>query len=64
VAHHAVNTNQGRATAGIDGKTMRNCNGTLDGNFARLRETLKAQTCAPRPVRRVDIPKANKKKRP
>ena len=64
VAHHSVNTNQGRETAGIDGKTMSHFNGDLDGNLARLREALKAKTFEPRPVRRVYIPKANGKKRP
>ena len=64
VAHRAVNTNQGRETAGMDGKTMSNFNGDLDGNLARLREALKAKTFEPLPVRRVYIPKANGKKRP
>src|SRR5256712_11466510 len=64
VAHHAVNTNQGRETAGIDGKTMSHFNGDLEGNLARLREALKAKTFEPQPVRRVYIPKANGKKRP
>ena len=64
VAHHAVNTNQGRETAGIDGKTMSHVNGDLDGNLTRLREALKAKTFEPQPVRRVYIPKANGKKRP
>ena len=64
VAHHAVNTNQGRETAGIDGKTMSNFNEDLDGNLARLREALKAKTFEPLPVRRVYIPKANGTQRP
>src|SRR5882762_4767286 len=64
VAHHSVNTNQGRATAGIDGATMSNFHGDLEGNLTRLREALKAQTFEPVPVRRVYIPKANGKKRP
>jgi RNA-directed DNA polymerase len=64
VAHHAVNTNQGRETAGIDGKTMSNFNEDLDGNLARLREALTAKTFEPLPVRRVYIPKANGKQRP
>lgn len=64
VAHHAVNSNMGRETAGIDGKTMSNFNGDVEGNLERLRETLKAQTFEPMPVRRVYIPKPNGKKRP
>jgi RNA-directed DNA polymerase len=64
VAHHYVNSNQGRATAGIDGKTMSNFNGDLDGNIKRLREALKAKTFEPEPVRRAYIPKPNGKKRP
>ena len=64
VAHHSVNTNQGRETAGIDGRTMSNFNADVDGNIQRLSEALKAQTFAPLPVRRVYIPKANGTKRP
>ena len=64
VAHHTVNTNQGRETAGIDGATMSNFNGDLEGNLQRLKEELKAKTFEPMPVRRVYIPKANGKKRP
>ena len=64
VAHHSVNSNQGRETAGIDGETMSNFNGDLDGNIKRLSEALKAKTFEPQPVRRVYIPKANGKPRP
>src|SRR6266851_2017082 len=64
VAHHKVNTNQGRETAGIDSESMSNFNGDLEGNLERLREKLKAKTFEPLPVRRVYIPKANGKKRP
>jgi retron-type reverse transcriptase len=64
VAHHAVNTNQGRETAGIDGVTMRTFNGDVEGNLRRLRDGLKAKTFEPLPVRRVYIPKINGKKRP
>src|SRR2546427_8327248 len=64
VAHHSVNTNQGRETAGIDGKTMSHFNGDVDGNIKRLSEALKAKTFEPQPVRRVYIPKANGNKRP
>jgi retron-type reverse transcriptase len=59
VAHHSVNTNQGRETAGIDGVTMSNFNGDPEGNLTRLREALKATTFEPMPVRRVYIPKPN-----
>jgi RNA-directed DNA polymerase len=64
VAHHTVNSNRGRETAGIDGESMSNFNGDLDGNLERLRQLLKAKTFEPLPVRRVYIPKANGKKRP
>jgi RNA-directed DNA polymerase len=64
VAHHSVNTNQGRVTAGIDGETMSDFNENLEGNLEQLREELKAKTFEPQPVRRVYIPKANGKKRP
>jgi RNA-directed DNA polymerase len=64
VAHHKVNSNQGRETAGIDGMSMSNFNGDLDGNLERLRHLLKTKTFEPQPVRRVYIPKANGKKRP
>ena len=65
VAHHSVNANQGRETAGIDGKTMRNFNADVDGNITRLSEALKAKTFEPIPVKRVYIPKPNsEKKRP
>jgi retron-type reverse transcriptase len=64
VAHHSVNSNQGRETAGIDGKTMSNFNADVDGNIKRLSEALKAKTFEPMPVRRVYIPKANGKTRP
>ena len=43
VAHHTVNTNQGRETAGIDGTTMSNFNGDLEGNLKQLQEKLKAK---------------------
>ncbi len=64
VAHHHVNSNQGRETAGIDSITMSNFNGNLAGNLERLKEALNAKTFEPMPVRRVYIPKANGKKRP
>jgi len=64
VAHSSVNSNQGRETAGIDGESMSNFNGDLDGNLEMLRQLLKAKTFEPQPVRRVYIPKANGKKRP
>jgi RNA-directed DNA polymerase len=64
VAHHAVNTNQGRETAGIDGMTMSNFNGDLERNLKSLQEQLKARIFEPVPVKRVYIPKKNGKKRP
>ena len=65
VAHHHVNSNQGRETAGIDGETMSHFNGNLEGNLEELRQLLKAKTFEPVPVHRVYIQKADgKKKRP
>ena len=65
VAHQHVNSNQGRETAGIDGESMSNFNGNLDGNLEELRQLLKTKTFEPTPVRRVYIPKPNsEKKRP
>jgi len=64
VAHHHVNSNQGRETAGIDSITMSNFNGNLAVNLERLKEALNAKTFEPMPVRRMYIPKANGKKRP
>ena len=63
-AHKHVNTNAGRETAGIDGKTMRRFNENLDENLGRVREHLRAKTFEPVPVRRVFIPKENGKRRP
>jgi RNA-directed DNA polymerase len=64
-AHHAVNTNQGRETAGLDGITMSNFHGDRESNLKRLHEQLKAKTFEPMPVKRVYIPKPNsEKKRP
>jgi group II intron reverse transcriptase/maturase len=64
VAHHSVNSNQGRETAGVDGKTMSNFNGNPEGYLEELRQSLKDKTFEPMPVRRVYIPKANGKRRP
>jgi group II intron reverse transcriptase/maturase len=65
VAHHRVNSNQGRETAGIDGKTISNFNADVDSNIKRLSEALKTKTFEPMPVRRVYIPKPySEKKRP
>ena len=63
-AHHSVNTNQGRETAGIDGESMSSFNRDVEGNLERLREELKAKSFEPQPVQRVYIPKANGKTRP
>ncbi len=64
VAHHSVNTNQGRETAGIDGESMSNFNGNLEDNLEKLRQLLKTKTFEPTAVKRVYIPKPNGKKRP
>jgi RNA-directed DNA polymerase len=65
VAAHETLKNQGSETAGIDGKIKSNFLGDFDGNITRLKETLKAKTFEPMPVRRVYIPKPNsEKKRP
>jgi len=63
VAHHKVNSNRGRETAGIDWQSMSHFNGDLDGNLERLRVMLKAKTFEPIPVRRVDIPKAQREEK-
>ena len=42
-AHHSVNTNQGRETAGIDKETMSKFNGNLDGNLEELRRATQSQ---------------------
>ena len=52
VAHHSVNTNQGRETAGLDGESMSNFNGDLESNLEKLRGQLKARAFEPQPVRR------------
>jgi len=64
VAHQKVNSNQGRETAGVDGMSMSNFNGNLEGNLEELRNLLTTRHFEPLPVRRVYIPKANGKKRP
>jgi group II intron reverse transcriptase/maturase len=64
IAHHKVNSNQGRETAGVDGESMSTFNENLDGNLNDLRELLKAKLFEPMPVRRVYIPKADGKTRP
>src|SRR6266446_2652346 len=65
VAVHHVQQNKGSETAGIDGKTMANFRGNVDGYIEELKTTLKAETFEPCPVRRVYIPKPHsEKKRP
>ena len=65
VAAQETLKNKGSKTAGIDGMTKSNFLGNFDGYLTELKETLKAQTFEPLPVRRVYIPKANsEKKRP
>ena len=65
VAAQETLKNKGSKTAGIDGMTKSHFLGNFDGDITELKETLKAQTFEPLPVRRVYIPKANsEKKRP
>ena len=64
VAHHWVNSNQGRETAGVDSETMSNFNGNLDGNLEELRKLLREKAFEPMPVRRQYIPKPDGRKRP
>ena len=65
VATHATLSNKGSETAGIDNMTKSNFLGDYDGHIACLRESLKAKTFEPVPVRRVYIPKPySDKKRP
>jgi RNA-directed DNA polymerase len=65
VAAHETLKNKGSETAGIDGWMKSNFLGDFDGNVKKIRESLKAKTFEPVPVRRVYIPKPNsEKKRP
>ncbi len=64
VAHHSVNTNQGRDTAGVDGESMSHFNGNLEGNLEELRQLLQAKTFEPMPVRRQHVPKPHGGVRP
>src|SRR5215471_5511760 len=65
VAAHETLHNKGSETAGIDKYAKSNFLGNFEGNINRLRQTLKAKTFEPAPVKRVYIPKANsEKKRP
>ena len=65
VAAHATLSNKGSETAGIDHMTKSNFLGDYDGHIVCLRESLKAKTFEPVPVRRVYIPKPySDKKRP
>jgi RNA-directed DNA polymerase len=64
VAHHSVNTNQGRETAGVDGESMSHFNGNLEGNLEELRQLLQAKTFEPMPVRRQHVPKPHGGVRP
>ncbi len=64
VAHHTVNSNKGRETAGIDGQTMRDFNRDPEGHLEELRQLLKTETFEPVPVRRQYIPKPDGRKRP
>ena len=63
VAAHQTLQNKGSETAGIDRMTKSNFLGDLDGNITRLKESLKAKTFEPMPVRRVYIPKPNSEKK-
>ena len=64
-AAHTTLRNAGSVTAGIDGMTKSNFLGNFDGHIEHLKESLKAKTFEPVPVKRVYIPKPNSdKKRP
>jgi RNA-directed DNA polymerase len=64
-AVHKTLRNAGSQTPGSDEMTKSNFLGDPDGYITRLRESLKAKTFEPMPVRRVYIPKPNsEKKRP
>ena len=56
-----IRPNKGSATAGVDGQTRDDVDGTL---IKRLADKLKKEEYQPTPVRRVYIPKANGKTRP
>jgi RNA-directed DNA polymerase len=54
-AYHHVKTNSGSQTPGVDGVTRRQFEANLAGNLETLRQTLKAGTFTPLPVRRTTI---------
>ena len=56
VAAHKTLSNRGSVTAGIDEYKVEIL-WVSDGNITRLKETLKAKTFEPMPVKRVYIPK-------
>ena len=62
VAHHTVNTNQGRETAGIDGESMSNFNGNLEGNLEELRQLLRQKPLSQNLFEGIVHPKSNGKK--
>src|SRR5262249_5060690 len=65
VAAHATLRNAGSRTAGIDSMTKSKFLGDFDGNITKLKESLKAKSFEPVPVKRVYIPKPNSEnKRP
>lgn len=64
LAYEYVAQNAGSKTAGCDGITMKDFEADLDGNLAKLKDTLQSETFEACPVRRVYIPKGNGKVRP
>jgi RNA-directed DNA polymerase len=63
-AHTNVAANAGSITAGCDGITMGSFDADLEANLLELQHALKSGTFVAKPVRRVNIPKANGKVRP
>lgn len=66
-AWKVVSGGRGGRTPGVDGVTVPHivdAEDGVDGFLARIREALRAKTYRPDPVKRIEIPKANGKKRP
>lgn len=66
-AWKVVSGSRGSRTPGVDGLTVHHiveAEDGVDGFLAEIREALRAKSYRPDPVKRIEIPKANGKKRP
>lgn len=61
LAYEKIKSKPGNMTAGMDGKTI---DGTTLQRIGKLIDSLKNESCHPKPARRVYIPQKNGKKRP